>query len=36
VGNADMVAAVIRTVFAQPNAEHVRSQLDVIAALLGQ
>jgi putative transposase len=33
-GNAEMVAAAIRTVFAQPDAEHVRSQLDVIAGML--
>src|SRR3954463_899647 len=31
-----MVAAAIRTVFAQPDAEHVRSQLDVIAGMLGR
>jgi hypothetical protein len=31
-----MVAAAIRTVFAQPDAEHVRSQLDVIATMLGR
>src|SRR4051794_4610631 len=35
-GNAEMVAAAIRTIFAQPDAEHVRSQLDVIAAMLGR
>jgi transposase-like protein len=35
-GNSEMVAAAIRTVFAQPDAEHVRSQLDVIAAMLGR
>src|SRR3954447_8720171 len=35
-GNADMVAAAIRTVFAQPDAEHVHSQLDVIAGMLGR
>jgi putative transposase len=35
-GHAEMVAAAIRTVFAQPDAEHVRSQLDVIAAMLGR
>jgi transposase-like protein len=33
-GNAEMVAAAIRTVFAQPDAEHVRAQLDVIAGML--
>ncbi len=35
-GNAEMVAAAIRTVFAQPDAEHVRSQLDVVAGMLGR
>jgi putative transposase len=35
-GNAEMVAAAIRTVFAQPDAEHVHSQLDVIADMLGR
>jgi putative transposase len=35
-GNADMVAAAIRTVFAQPDAEHVHSQFDVIAGMLGR
>ena len=35
-GNAEMVAAAIRTVFAQPDAEHVRAQLDVIAGMLGR
>jgi putative transposase len=35
-GNAEMVAAAIRTIFAQPDAEHVRSQLDVIATMLGK
>ena len=35
-GNSEMVAAAIRTVFAQPNAEHVHSQLDVIAGMLGR
>jgi putative transposase len=35
-GNAEMVAAAIRTVFAQPDAEHVRDQLDVIAGMLGR
>src|SRR4051794_13903518 len=29
-GHADMVAAAIRTIFAQPDAAHVREQLDVI------
>ena len=31
-----MVAAAIRTVLAQPDAEHARSQLDVIAGMLGR
>src|SRR3712207_2758992 len=35
-GNAEMVAAAIRTVFAQPDAEHVHAQLDVIAGMLGR
>ena len=35
-GNAEIVAAAIRTVFAQPDAEHVHSQLDVIAGMLGR
>jgi transposase-like protein len=35
-GNAEMVAAAIRTIFAQLDAEHVRSQLDVIAGMLGR
>ena len=35
-GNAEMVAAAIRTVFAQPDAEHVHSQLDVIAGMRGR
>ncbi len=35
-GNSEMVAAAIRTVFAQPDAEHVQSQLDVIAGMLGR
>jgi putative transposase len=35
-GNAEMVAAAIRTIFAQPDAEHVRSQLDVVAGMLGR
>jgi len=33
-GNAEMVAATIRTVFAQPNAAAVRSQLDKVTDLL--
>ncbi len=35
-GHAEMVAAAVRTIFAQPDAEHVRSQLDVIATMLGR
>lgn len=35
-GNAEMVAAAIRTIFAQPDAEHVHSQLDMIATMLGR
>src|SRR3954454_18955415 len=35
-GNSEMVAAAIRTVCAQPDGEHVRSQLDVIAGMLGR
>jgi transposase-like protein len=32
----EMVAAAVRTIFAQPDAEHVRDQLQVIAAMLGR
>jgi putative transposase len=35
-GNAEMVAAAIRTIFAQPDATHVREQLDVISGMLGR
>ena len=35
-GNAEMVAAAIRTIFAQPDATHVHEQLDVIAGMLGR
>jgi transposase-like protein len=35
-GNADMVAAAIRTVFAQPDAEHVGEQFEQIATMLGR
>jgi putative transposase len=35
-GNQEMVAAAIRTVFAQPDAEHVHEQLEVIATMLGK
>jgi putative transposase len=31
-----MVAAAIRTIFAQPDAAHVQDQLDVIAGMLGR
>jgi putative transposase len=31
-----MIAAAIRTIFAQPDAEHVREQLDTIAGMLGR
>ena len=33
-GNADMVAAAIRTIFAQPDPGHVHEQFEVIAAML--
>lgn len=35
-GSAEMVAAAIRTIFAQPGAEMVREQLDTIAGMLGR
>jgi len=35
-GSAEMVAAAIRTIFAQPDATHVQEQLDVIAGMLGR
>ena len=35
-GSAEMVAAAIRTIFAQPDAAHVHDQLDVIAGMLGR
>jgi putative transposase len=35
-GNADMVAAAIRTIFAQPDAEHVHEQFEQIATMLGR
>jgi transposase-like protein len=35
-GNAEMVAALIRTIFAQPNAPAVREQLDAVAEMLGR
>jgi putative transposase len=35
-GNSEMVAGVIRTIFAQPDAEHVHEQFEVIATMLGK
>ena len=35
-GNAEMVAAAIRTVFAQPDADHVHEQFETIAMMLGR
>src|SRR4051812_4363416 len=35
-GSAEMVAAAIRTIFAQPDAAQVREQLGVIAGMLGR
>ncbi len=35
-GSAEMVAATIRTIFAQPGPAQVREQLDVIAGMLGR
>ena len=35
-GNAEMVAAAIRTIFAQPDAAHVHEQFDTIAVMLGR
>jgi putative transposase len=35
-GSAEMVAAAIRTIFAQPDTDRVRDQLDVIATMLGR
>jgi putative transposase len=35
-GAAEIVAAAIRTIFAQPDATHVHEQLDVIAGMLGR
>lgn len=34
--NAEMVAAAIRTIFAQPDAAHVAEQFEVIATMLGR
>jgi putative transposase len=35
-GNAEMVAAATRTIFAQPDAEHVHARFDMIAGMLGR
>lgn len=35
-GSAEMVAAAFRTIFAQPDAEHVSEQYDQIATMLGR
>ena len=35
-GSAEMVAAAIRTIFAQPDAAHVAEQFDTIAGMLGR
>ncbi|WP_405803488.1 IS256 family transposase [Streptomyces sp. NBC_00210] len=35
-GTGEMVAATIRTIFAQPTAEAVRAQLDTVADMLGR
>jgi len=35
-GSAELVAAAIRTSFAQPDATHVHDQLEVIAGMLGR
>lgn len=35
-GNSEMVAAAIRTIFAQPDPDHVAEQFDVIAGMLGR
>ena len=35
-GNAEMVLAAIRTIFAQPDAAHVREQFETIAEMLGR
>jgi len=35
-GSSEMVAAAIRTIFAQPDAEHVHAQLTEIATMLGR
>ena len=35
-GNTEMVAAAVRTVFAQPDADHVTEQFERIAGMLGR
>jgi putative transposase len=35
-GSQEMVAAAIRTIFAQPDTASVRAQLDIIAGMLGR
>jgi len=35
-GSAEMVAAAIRTIFAQPDADHAHEQFEVIATMLGR
>jgi putative transposase len=35
-GNSEMVAAAIRTIFAQLDAEHVHEQFEIIATMLGK
>jgi putative transposase len=35
-GNAEMVTAAVRTIFAQPDAEHVHEQFEVITSMLGR
>jgi putative transposase len=35
-GSSEMVAAAIRTIFAQPKVDMVRDQLEVIAGMLGR
>ena len=35
-GTQDMVASIIRTIFAQPDAEHVRAQFDEVARMLSR
>lgn len=35
-GNSEMVASVIRTIFAQPDTEHVRTQFDEVTRMLAK